>query len=196
METLKYIILWMLTPIQKVMQRLGKSECLITRSQVDSILAVARPGDILLSHETQRLTSYFIKGFWDHAAIVSSRGTVIEAVGTGVREVDLEEWLFKKDYVKVIRTYFSNTVCLSAGTASLEFIGYKYNFTFSWINPFHVSRNRRGVYCSQLVYECYLQEMKTFKDLMPMKSEILPIDFEIFNTVIDTTQDLPKESKQ
>lgn len=169
-----------------MMQRLGKPETLITRQQVNKILESVKPGDILLSHETYRLTSMFIKGFWDHAAIVSSRGTVIEAVGTGVREVDLEEWLFKKDYVKVVRTYLSDAVCLSAGVASLEFIGFKYNFTFSWINPFHVARNVRGVYCSQLVYECYLQALKTFKHLMPQKSQILPIDFEIFSTVVDT----------
>lgn len=161
----------------------------MTRTQVNQILAIAKPGDILLSHENQRLTSLFIKGFWDHAAIVSSRGTVIEAVGTGVREVDLEEWLFKKDYVKLIRTYLSDAVCLSAGIASLEFIGFKYNFTFSWLNPFHFERERAGVYCSQLVYSCYVQAVKTFSSLMPQTREILPGDFEIFATLIDTTQD-------
>lgn len=178
-----------MTPIQKVMQKLGKSECLITREQVDLILGEAKPGDILLSHETQRLTSFFIKGFWDHAAIVSSNGTVVEAVGTGVREVDLEEWLFKKDYVKVVRLPIpSKYVGLRAGRNSLKYIGFKYNFTFSWLNPFNVPDKLRGVYCSQLVYECYESVHLSFKNWMPKKSQILPIDFEIFEKIIDTTE--------
>ena len=42
------------------------------------------PGDILLSYESGRLTSPFIKGQFKHAAIVSDDLYVIEAVGDGI----------------------------------------------------------------------------------------------------------------
>lgn len=186
MEYIKYFLLWCLTPVQRVMQHIGKAETKITKAQVDRLMSKIIAGDILLSYETQRLTSLFIKGDWDHAAIVTKQQSVIESIGSGVREVPLEEWLYKKDAVKVKRTYLSDDVRRAAASYALRYLGYAYNFTFSYLNPFHLNAKRKGVYCSQLVYECYVLAMPMFMKLMKPKAEILPIDFEMFETIDDT----------
>ena len=90
-------------PIQKIMQSLGKPEPKMTRDSVDVIMAIAEEGDILLSYESMRLTSLFIKGKYDHAVILSSKKTIVEAVKPVVQEVDFEEWLFKKDKVSMFK---------------------------------------------------------------------------------------------
>ena len=189
-NSIKFYVLYLFTPVQKVMQHLGKAETRITKAQVDLLLVKIQPGDILLSHERQRLTSLFIKGFWDHAAIVTPSLYVVESVGGGVRSVPLEEWLYKKDYVKVVRvTQLSESIRTAAARESVGFIGYSYNYTFSSLNLFHWDRKRKGVYCSELVYKSYIMATKVFFKLLPKKAEILPIDFEVFETIHDTTKD-------
>lgn len=155
-------------PIQKIMQKLGKPEPKMTRTQVDSILSKVEIGDIFLSYESLRLTSYFIKGDFDHAAIVSSKKSIIEAIGSGVQEVDLEEWLFKKDKVLHLRPRTTKEVRFLAGANSLSFLNYQYDYSFSL--------NDERVYCSELVYLCYVREDKlVFSQIN--KNNILPIYF-------------------
>lgn len=175
---IKYYFLILVTPIQKLFQHIGKAETVINKTKVDQILSLALPGDILLSHERQRLTSLFIKGFWDHASIVSSKITVIEAVGSGVREVELEEWLYKKDFVCLIRPLYSDENANKyAGSNALGYIGAKYDFTFSSKNP--------AVYCSELIYLSYVIEDRMFLNKIKSKrDEILPQDyFDLCNDV-------------
>lgn len=186
-DFLGFYLLFLLTPIQKLMQHIGREETIITKETVDHIVKIHLPGDILLSHEKQRLTSIFIKGFWDHAAIVTNKNTVIEAVGGGVREVPLQEWLYKKDFVVLIRpTYPSKKIGAMAAQFSFGYIGYKYNFSFSFSNPFRWASARRGVYCSQLVYLCYKKADPDF--MKNRKEKILPIDFLRYPKVYDSKE--------
>ena len=161
MNKLKTFILWLTIPFQKWIQRRGRLETIMTNEQVDKIMALVRPGDILLSYEAQRWTSIFIKGFYDHAVILSSRGTIVEAVGDrfvngknigGVREVDLEEWLYKKDHVALIRVNHASSPI--AGMNALTYVGRGYDYTFSHDNE--------DVYCSELPYLCYRTEWSGF----------------------------------
>ena len=166
MQKFKTLILWLLVPMQKWFQRRGRRETIITKEQVDRIMALARPGDILLSYEAQRWTSIFIKGFYDHATILSIKGSVVEAVGDlweelpdgskinrgGVRDVPLEAWLYKKDYVALIRV---NKACAPiAGQNALKYIGRGYDYYFKHGNE--------DVYCSELPYLCYRTEWPEF----------------------------------
>ena len=161
MQKIKQSLLWLLVPIQKWFQRRGRRETIITKAQVDHIMAFARPGDILLSYEAQRWTSIFIKGFYDHATILSSKGTIVEAVGDkfvdgkntgGVREVDLEEWLYKKDHVALIRV--NHASAFAAGMNALKYIGRGYDYYFK--------HGEEKVYCSELPYLCYHTEWPDF----------------------------------
>lgn len=148
----------------------------MTQEMVDTIQKLVEPGDALLSYEAQRFTSMFIKGNFDHAAIVTDTGTIMEAVGDyfvdgvnhgGVREVPLEEWLFKKDHVAIIRPWYSKDLRFQAGLASRKFKGKPYDYAFEYRND--------AIYCSELVYKCYRVIHPNF--LNKVKGEILPIDY-------------------
>lgn len=158
----------LMEPIQKIMQSLGKPESKMTRLAVDGFLAVAEEGDILLSYESLRLTSLFIKGNYDHAVILSSKRTIVEAVNPTVHEVDFEEWLFKKDKVILLRPRAEKYTRQLAAANSLSFKEYKYDYSFSL-------KDKR-VYCSELVYLCYALESKNIFSKLN-RNNILPIEF-------------------
>lgn len=173
--TIKEFILGLLTPIQKFLQRMGRQETKITEDQVHEILALIKSGDIVLSFEYGRPTSILIKGFYDHAAIVTSKLTIMEAVGDsfddkninhgGVREVGLEEWLYKKDYVAVVRPKYENDIPnREAAAISFFYKGRPYDYKFKVGGD--------AVYCSELVYLCYVTADKDF--LGHIEYEILP----------------------
>lgn len=58
------LILRMLTPIQKVMQKIGKPEPKIKGNFVMKLIPMLEDGDLLLSREDWRLTNPFVPGFW------------------------------------------------------------------------------------------------------------------------------------
>jgi hypothetical protein len=68
-------------PFQIFIQRLGYVESDFTTEIVESLLSIIKAGDIVGSYESGRLTSLFIKGDYDHAAIVNENLYVVEAVG-------------------------------------------------------------------------------------------------------------------
>jgi uncharacterized protein YycO len=148
------------------MQKFGRSEPLMNRKSVDLTMSLIRDGDIILTYEKQRFTSFFIKGKYKHASIVSAKMSVVEAVGEGVRESDLEEFLFLMDKVCIIRPEFYNhTINYFASCNALNFIGRKYDYTFSADN--------NEIYCSELVFLCYNKEVPSFLKEYE-KKEILP----------------------
>lgn len=185
MKKIKYWLLLALTPVQKLLQRIGKQESMMNEVKVKEIMRLADQGDILLSYEHGRPTSFLIKGFYDHAAIITSKLTVMEAVGDkvingknvgGVREVDLEEWLYKKDHVAVIRPVYldvfsyggrSNIINRQAAAAALYFKGKAYDYGFNVDNE--------KVYCSELVYLSYVNFDTKF--MRHIEGEILPEDY-------------------
>lgn len=184
---MKSFILWLLTPIQKFLQRAGRQETRMTYQQVSDVLLLIKQGDIVLSFEYGRPTSILIKGFFDHAAIVTSKLTIMEAVGDrwvdnknigGVREVDLEEWLYKKDYVAVIRPSYKDGDLTNklAAAAALYYKGKGYDYKFE--------RGDESVYCSELEYLCYSMYDPRF--LEDVDGEILP------QLYFDLTNDVPR----
>lgn len=188
MSKIKTAFLWVFTPFQKFAQWFGRHEPLMTRESVDLAMSLVRPGDILLSYERQRITSLFIKGKYKHAAIFTSKWKVVEAVGDkfvvvngveenigGVREVDLEEWLFLMDGVAIVRPiYDSQLVNECAGFNALSYLDCGYDYLFR-------TGNKSEIYCSELPYLCYLPLDKFFlKDYFT--SEILP---QVYRDVCD-----------
>lgn len=189
MKLLKYIFLWFFEPFEKIMQHIGKEECIMDKRQVDHVISISQIGDIFLSHENQRFTSMFIKGFWDHAAIINDLKLVTEAVGAGVHEKDLEEWLYKKDFVCLIRHKFATaTQKEGAGKHSRSMLGMKYDFQFTefdWSlnlwnllkfqSPF-VKKTDQDIYCSEAVKISWQSQDQLFmKD--SDGSEILPQEY-------------------
>ncbi len=179
LRKIKTIILKFLTPFQKLLQNISKKEPMMTREQVNEILNLINEGDILLSYESGRFTSPFIKGYYKHAAIISSKLTVVEAVGSGVREVDLEEWLFDKDSVALIRPFYENkTINKIAAATSLYYIGKPYDYSFTLVDE--------RVYCSELVYLCYSSDKDFLKQVD--HDDILPNEY--YDLCFDETSNL------
>lgn len=184
-------ILEFFKPLQMWMQHMGASEPLMTEYAVKRIVALAKPGDKLLSYENQRLTSLFIDGDWDHAAIVTSNMTVMEAVGDdwrevngekvnfgGVREVPLEQWLYGKDHVALIRNGHLNLLqAIKVGKKSYDYKGggYDYGFELSLeeLKKLKPEDEKPNIYCSELVYLCHIAIDPEFCKGF-IKEEILP----------------------
>ena len=185
---MKRWFLRLITPIQKFLQRIGRQESKMSYQQVSDVKLVIREGDIVLSFEYGRPTSILIKGFFDNAAIVTSKLTIMEAVGDrfvdgknigGVREMDLVEWLYKKDYVAVIRPSYpdGDIINKQAAATSLYYRGRNYDYSFC--------RDNEDIYCSELEYACYIGFDPKF--LNEVDGEILP------QIYYDLTNDVPRD---
>jgi uncharacterized protein YycO len=142
----RLLILNILTPVQKVMQRLGNPEPRISYQFVRKIVPQLKDGDILLSRENYRLTNIFVPGFWGHAAIYR-KGYAIEAIGSGVRKEDIYRWLYQKDSVCVLRTRLDENDTKAAATIAVHQIGAPYDYLFS--------PEAKAFYCSELVTYAY-----------------------------------------
>ncbi len=142
----------------------------IQREYVHTILRDMKPGDILLSRRNWALTNLGIPGFWKHMSmyvgttayleeyfpealkhrqLCGNSHYIIEAVGTGVRLVDIEELTAHNDYLGVIRTRFSPSKIQIAISKTLSQIDAPYDFGFNYYSDMnHV--------CSALITKAYL----------------------------------------
>lgn len=177
MLRLKHLLLNLLTPFQKWIQRLGYIENNFTVEDVDYMAELCQAGDILGSYESGRFTSMFIKGEYDHIAMVTDDKMVIEAVGDkfvngknigGVRKVPLKEWIWKKNHIFIMRhkTYDIGT---KASKSYYTLLGMSYDYTFD--------RGNEKMYCSEIPYVCYHLHDPNFLSNVQPHQEILPIDY-------------------
>lgn len=180
-QLIKYYILGAISPIQRFLQKLGRAEPKMDRGAVDLAMSLVQEGDILLSFERQRITSLFIKGKYKHAAMLAANGKIVEAVGDkfvenngvmtnigGVREIDLEEWLFLMDAVAIVRPCLDKEVRHLASANALSYLGKNYDYQFR-------TGDSKHIYCSELPLLCYRKEIKFLSDYE--QKEILPHDY-------------------
>ena len=83
----------------------------------------------------------------------------------GVRKVKLEDWLWRKNQIAVLRHHNK----IAADKASIEcktYVGCEYDYSFS--------KNNKTYYCSELVYISYTKFDPTFMAFVPENREILP----------------------
>lgn len=176
LSKIKQWVLTILIPIQKYLQGIGNRESTMTTEAAVQILNLVKSGDILLSYESGRATSRFIKGDYKHAAMLSNNLTVIDAVGDkyignvnvgGVRECDLLRWLYQMDKVALIRPNLPEYLRHAAGEQSRSFIGINYDYTFKF--------GAETIYCSELPYLCYRPLVTGFMN--DTGDEILPQEY-------------------
>jgi len=178
------MLLEALTPVQRVMQKLGNPEPQLSAAFVEKAISKLRDGDILLSRENWKLTNLFVPGYWGHAAIYYS-GKIIEAIGdykdpvdgkikNGVRAENPERWLFQKDSVAILAPLQTliNKAALAAEIAASE-INTPYDYRFE--------PSTKAFYCSELVINSY-KEACTDKDPFVLKKQ--------FGVVTSTPQDI------
>ena len=189
----KQLILSILKPIQIFIQRLGYIENAFTEEDVDYMFALCQAGDILGSYESGRVTSWFIKGEYDHIAMVTDDKMVIEAVGDkfangknvgGVRKVPLKEWIWKKNHIFIMRhkTYGIGT---KASRYYYTLLGTSYDYAFD--------RGNEKMYCSEIPYICYHTHDQYFLSNVQSHQSILPIDYlacTSLDLILDTRKSL------
>lgn len=140
------------TPVQKLFQNIKLPDSSINWSHVREMVNLVKPGDVLLSYEKFHLTSWFIKGKWDHAAIffkdenhsqILDSYCVIEATGKGVHKVNYLEWCFNKDHIMILRKKnMLERARIEAAQWAADQVGKQYDYEFS--------KEKDKYYCSEL----------------------------------------------
>jgi len=198
MSSLVILRNWFLAALTPVFRWFGKqrlrfSTIKITAAHVKAIKISIRPGDIFLSKKIGEATNLVIDGFFKHGAIYApapERPEVVEAIGHGVDESDINEFLYKKDYVKVVRAKFL-TAEERAQVAAIarEQIGKPYDFLFDY-----AEEDNAAFYCFELI-AWSIRQVKP--DVILLSKDCLgePTyyadtfeDEELFDTVYDTRE--------
>lgn len=119
----------------------------ITQQQIDEILSVINPGDIILSHTKFCASNLFISGYWKHAAMYCFYN-VVEAVDPVVRTLPARKFFTSKDAIIVLRfSGMTNKKKDQIAKEAAKHIGKKYDYYFQ--------KSIKRLYCSELVKTCY-----------------------------------------
>jgi uncharacterized protein YycO len=122
-------------------------------SRTRTLMNMMRPGDALVSRRNHELTNLIIPGFWKHAAKYVGNGRVVEAIGRGVIETSLEEFMTTKDAVCVRRGRWSEVLAIHSAEEALKMRGRKYDYL---VEPNGSDWGGRRVndafYCSEVVW--------------------------------------------
>lgn len=113
------------------------------------------PGMVCLTRRDYEMSNALQPGFWKHAAMFTGNDKrtipcMTEAVGTGVCKVGILDFMFTKDYVKILKPKFATMeqmMVAAAHAASLE--GQPYDFQFKPAN--------KAWYCSEVIWWAYDQ---------------------------------------
>lgn len=120
----------------------------VKASDVIDIKSMMQVGDVVLTYSKGELTNYLIEGEFKHCAMYIGSGSVIEAVGKGVRVIDFESFAASKDKIAVSRANFcdANTAKIAANFALFQ-EGKPYDYSFE--------PNENAFYCAELIAEAY-----------------------------------------
>ncbi|MGI9473970.1 MAG: YiiX/YebB-like N1pC/P60 family cysteine hydrolase [Rubripirellula sp.] len=113
----------------------------------DQMLAVLKPGDVLVTRKDNAMTNYFLPGYWPHVAMYTGDGLVLESLKDGVQERSMQS-PFGNDAVAVIRPQLHDTTIQKAITRGKSHVGKPYDFDFDF------TRADRLV-CTEVVYRSY-----------------------------------------
>lgn len=148
MPNIRFMLLNAIRPITKLVGKLhlSPSHRLMKSKDFWKIARVIHPGDVLVSRMKGELTNFFIPGYWSHAAIYVGDEAVIEAVGEGVIETDIIDFLLSKDYVAVLRPTFPSWNKEDSIRKAKDFVGFPYDYFFD--------SSSKSFFCSELVASC------------------------------------------
>lgn len=148
----------------------------MTLTDVKEVLALVRPGDVLLCRSQGEFTNIFIPGFWTHAALYAGEKELVEAVSPCVKISPLEDFLLAKDYVAVLRPVFASGVqkldaVNYARLQASKNIPYDYQFT----------PTDSAFYCAEIIGASYVYAMGGASPFTPRYSlgvlTYIPDDF-------------------
>lgn len=149
---------WILKVAYPITTLIGDLHLPYTRKKITSVdyrivTETIKPGMGIISRTNGELANLFIPGYWGHIGVYVGGRKIIEAVGShGVREVDLIDFLFKKDEILLIEAAFADEEeRLCAAEWVKEQVGKPYDHYFN--------RTNDAFYCSELYFQAYLKTM-------------------------------------
>lgn len=121
----------------------------ISSEKMQEIKEKVKPGDVLMSADMSypgwaRMEYWAIGSEYTHAALMGNDGHVYEAVGEGVIQTTLEEFLDGRKKIAVTRHGLSETDAASATEYAKSHIGKPYDGVFNFADD-------KEFYCSELV---------------------------------------------
>lgn len=134
--------------IPKIMFRTQYSK--ITGARYLEVANYLKEGDILLSVDNYKLTSFLIPGYWSHAGIVKSTNgqiTISEMISDGYSETNLYDFCKSSDNIMVIRVDKNQSgYGLRMANEINKYINSQYDIEFE--------HGDKEMYCSELVAAC------------------------------------------
>lgn len=191
MDTFRRLLIRWLTPISKLVGHIyiaPKSREIFYEDYEDLIENI-QVGDGVLSFSKGELTNYLIEGEYKHCAIYVGIGTVVEAVGSGVRRVPFTKFCSSKDKIAIVRPSFCDTEAKAlAALKAIELVGKPYDYEFE--------PNEEAFYCAELLAYCYLQATNNDSPFIPREvlgvQTVLPSDFIMATNKFDKIMERPQ----
>lgn len=173
------LLMCIATPIGRFISKFHRPPSKITSEHYERALKYIQDGDTLLSRDDWAFSNWFIPGYWKHVGIYYN-GYVYEAVTAGVRCIRFDEWMYKKDYVGIVRPNINFTVSeLQRGFSFLvECISDEdsYDFTMSMDDLSEKTDVDMGSikawYCSKYCYAFYKSMNSSFTDQFVLKETL------------------------
>lgn len=121
----------------------------ISAEKIEEIKGKVKPGDVLMSADMSypgwaRMEYWAIGSEYTHAALMGNDGEVYEAVGDGVIQTSLEEFLEGRKKIAISRHGLSESDAASATAYAKSHIGKPYDGVFNFADD-------KEFYCSELV---------------------------------------------
>lgn len=160
---LKIFLMESLVPITRLVSKFHRPEMQITGDKFEKAESLLENGDILLSFCNYNLTNLVIPGDWSHVCVYYD-GRIYESVTNGVRNVRFDEWIYKKDYISIVRPNikFSRKQKLDGFNFLKDQSKEKYDFSMMMGDVVAARTEELGKtkswFCSKYVY-AYLKSM-------------------------------------
>lgn len=131
---------WFLTGFGKI--GLVRQEPRLTGKQIEEIITLVQPGDIIGRTFDLYLDNWLIPGDLDHSSIYIGDNKIIHSVAPCVEEINIIDFLRGADYAGVLRPNYLGSIVERAKSA----LGKPYDFMFS--------KDESEFYCHELTAWC------------------------------------------
>lgn len=155
----------------------GASSYRIKGNHMRDIINTVQPGDVLLRRYDSYLGTFFIPGYFSHAAIYEGRDNVLHMMGDGIVSEDILTFM-RCDDIRILRSTDSEEeIKYAVINAMLSYnFGVEYDFNFDADCP-------KKFYCTEFVDNCFGHPVRI---MLGSGKKILPDDFlktDYFKTV-------------
>lgn len=144
---------WLLNMIYPVTQWVGRRHMPFSKKRISGddfceLAELYRPGMIFLTRTNGELSNLVNPGFWKHGAMYVGDGKVVEALGQGVVQTNIIDFIMKKDYIALLTPLFADAVEMErAAIYARSLLGTPYDFGFEF--------GDKAFYCYEVIYRSY-----------------------------------------